>query len=306
MENQVSAVSFKLGKSFPLAPHEGDTVVLKLVGGSFSLIVYQTTPTQKEIDAIARGAMELSLLLLPVDPHLFLDVELDTKETLQSAFYIKSCSPETQKLIISQGAPQSLRIFLVDTPSNRLMAMRTISFDEDFSVSFYMALKGQTLSSYEPIHIEGSALDTEMKYTPAEGYEYIESHLDAASLEDSETEPLAEEEPAKEDTIEDRHAEDEVENKETIKEEAAEETAVNEEPSKKSVPEKDHAKEDTTHENPVKINPEFTEEMEAAIKDVLSRYPAPKVSRFFCYYCGTPLIEGAHFCYRCGKRQPEF
>ncbi|MCH3951563.1 MAG: zinc ribbon domain-containing protein [Acidaminococcus sp.] len=283
MANLDSAVSFKIGESFPLALHEGDTVMLELMDGTFSLVAYQTAPTQEEVAAISRGGMELSLTLLPVDPHLFLDAELDSGETLQCAFYIKSCSPEMQELIMSQGAPQTLRIFLVDTPSNKLMAMRTILFDEDFSESFYMALKGQTLSSYEPVHAEGAIMDTEMKYTPADGYEYVESHLDVAPLDDTETAQPDEEEPAEEDTDEEAPTEEEP-SEESLLEEAAAENAA---------------------ETPVETNPDFAEDMDAAIKDVLSRYPAPKLSGYFCYYCGTPLIEGANFCYKCGKRQPK-
>jgi hypothetical protein len=275
MVNLDSAVSFKIGESFPLAPHEGDTVMLELMDGTFSLLTYQAAPTQEEVAAISRGGMELSLMLLPVDPHLFLDAELDSGETLQCAFYIKSCSPEMQELIMSQGAPQSLRIFLVDTPSNKLIAMRTISFDEDFSESFYMALKGQTLSSYEPVHAEGAVMDTEMKYTPADGYEYVESHLDVAPLDAAETAQSDEEEPVKEDT-----------------------------PAEESAADKEQTEEDKA-EIPVETAPDFAEDMDAAIKDVLARYPAPKLSGYFCYYCGTPLIEGANFCYKCGKRQPK-
>jgi hypothetical protein len=275
MEDQNNAVDFKLGESFPLTPHKGDTAMLDFIDETFSLVVYKTTPTQAEMNAIACGPMELSLLLLPVDPHLFLDAELETGETLQCAFYIKSCPTETQELIFSQGAPMALRIFLVDTPSNRLTAMRTIPFDEDFSASFYLALKGQTLSSYEPVHEGDTAPDAEMKYLPAEGYEYVESHLDVASLKD---------------TMDDSQSGEGAGEEETAEKEIADEAPI---------------EESAAENQPEETNPDLSEDMDSAIRDVLARYPAPKLSGYFCYYCGTPLIEGAHFCYKCGKRQPE-
>jgi hypothetical protein len=179
MRDESRLIGLKLENPFPLARHEDGTVLLKHFCGAFSLIAYQTAPTQEEIDAVARGLIKLSLVLLPVSPQLFLNVGLETGNSLQGSFNIKSCSDAHQKVIFAQGTPRYIRIFFVDTTSNCLRAMRIVPFDKEFATSFDLALKGQALASY------GSESDNgAVEYTPAKGYETVKAHLETAPLEE--------------------------------------------------------------------------------------------------------------------------
>jgi hypothetical protein len=161
---------YTVGKRFSDAIHMEQGCRYQYSGRAHHLILSVANPTADEVYSFKRGPVELRVLGNDIAAFvLFRNGRQGTGFPWCDAWCEWRCIPPHDRQLPEESDDLQWTLFLIDTPTQLVRAIRAFMPDRDFQQQMHRAMRAQALREVPPSHDEADAYIKKMEsYTSAE------------------------------------------------------------------------------------------------------------------------------------------
>lgn len=172
--------TYLVGEPFPIKVPEGSHLEYDVASDMFILLLSMPEPTHGEVHGVRKGAFSFRLLASDVGMLVLFKFEPGLP-WCDASFEWRLLQDRKGARVPDQDASRPLYIFLIDSNSNTIKAIRVIGLQKEWAVQINRAVRLQALRDPSPTEQEATRwLSAMRRYSPGELARLASGELDMA------------------------------------------------------------------------------------------------------------------------------